>query len=238
MKLEALADKQPLEWDVFNRTYFESMLNSGSLGYVVPGDVLPIGGLPKYRDVVSRTNITSSGMMPMVGFALATTTRPLNDYLDWQILSKAYADAYRLIFARAMVDVLDRNFTSSKEISGTKTVSSQALVLEPIFVHIVVGLLAVVSVATAVLLYLSLSRKRYLHTDPSTLASIMPMVADDQSLLADFADLDCCTLEDVQNAIGQRRYKLEENGAGSRYVVVLQTRCVRSDQCQHSGHYP
>jgi hypothetical protein len=82
LKVEELADKQPLEWFALNTTWFESMMNSGSLGYLVPGDAMPINGLPKYWDVIARTNITRDNVLqPMVGLALGTATRPLEDTL-------------------------------------------------------------------------------------------------------------------------------------------------------------
>jgi hypothetical protein len=78
----------------------------------------------------------------------------------------------------------------------------------------VVGFLAVVSVATIALLVLSLTRRRNLRTDPSTIASIMAIVADNHPLLSDFADLDCCTMEDVQKILGDKRYKLVNDDSG------------------------
>jgi hypothetical protein len=198
-------------------------LNSGYLGVKVRGDVLPATNIPKYFETVAKTNLSlTTGIgglvQPMVGLALATGSRPLEDYLDWRALSQAYTDAYRLLFARAMVDVLAYNIPSSKEAMGRQDITSQAVVLEPLFVHVVVGLLSVVSAATIALLVLSMTRKKNLRTDPSTIASIMALVADNHSLLSDFSDLDCCTMEDMDKLLAQKRYKLVNDDAGTRYV--------------------
>lgn len=219
--IKPLADKQALEWNVFNTTNFESAMNSVTLGIEVRGDNLPGYYMPRYWDLVSGTNLSlTSGAgaitMPMVGLAVAAGPLPMEDYLDWERLSKAYADAYGLLFARAMVDVLGNNFTDSEEVSGKQQITTEAVVLEPVFVHIVVGFLAVVSLATAALLVLSLTRRRNLRTDPSTIASIMAMVADNHPLLSDFADLDCCTMEDVQISLGEKRYKLINDDLGMK----------------------
>ncbi|KAH7413801.1 hypothetical protein DE146DRAFT_7430 [Phaeosphaeria sp. MPI-PUGE-AT-0046c] len=208
-----IADRQSLEWNVFNTSNFESAMNSAANPVDVRVDGLPTRAMPKYWDLVAETDLSlTSGAgaptMPMVGLAVATGTYPLEDYLDWQALSKAYADAYRLLFARAMVEVLGNDMKKSKMVTGQQQRRSEAVVLEPVFVHVVVGLLGVVSTATIALLVLSLTRERNLRTDPSTIASIMSLVADNQSLLSDFADLDCCEVEDVQQIIGQKRYKL------------------------------
>jgi hypothetical protein len=219
----SLADRQPLEWNVFNTTNFEMILGSGRVN-VVRGDSLPGRGLPNYWDVVARTNLTRSpALMPMVGLAIGAGTHPMEEYLDWQVLSEAFADAYRLLFVRAMVDVLKDDNNSSKEAPGQQHVTSEAVLMEPVFVHIVVGFLSLVSIATIALLILTFIRRRNLRTDPSTIASIMAMVADDEPLLADFADLDCCTLEDLQLVLGQKRYKLSNDESGTRSVKTSDT---------------
>jgi hypothetical protein len=115
-----------------------------------------------------------------------------------------------------MVDILDRDYKTSKEVAGLKQNTTEAVVLEPAFVHIVVALLLVISIATIALLFLSFTRQRLLYTDPSTLASIMPFVADNQPLLSDFAELDCCTMGDVEGVVGQKRYQLIDDGSGAR----------------------
>jgi hypothetical protein len=220
LAVTALADRKPLEWDFFNTTNLEMIMNSGST-VKVRGDALPTMSLPDYRDEVARLNLTlAPSLMPMVGLAIGASTRPLVEYLDWQVLSKAYADAYRLLFVRAMVDVLNNGTEFLKEVSGQQHATSEAVVLEPVFVHIVVGFLGVVSVATIALLVLTFVRRRNLRTDPSTIASIMAMVADDEPLLSDFADLDCCSLEDVQMVLGQKRYKLSNDESGTRSVRI------------------
>jgi hypothetical protein len=221
LRWDALDSRKPLPWNAFNTTNFEALLNSGTLGVRVRGDVLPSGNVPSYLESIASTNLsmtasTAGIVQPMVGLALATPDRPMEEYLDWRVLSTAYVNAYQLLFARAMVDILDSDHPSTKEVVGYEQVISEAVVLEPVFVHIVVGLLAVVSLSAIALLLLSLVHRRNLRTDPSTIASIMALVADNQMLLADFADLDCCTEEDLRKVLAQKRYKLVSDEAGSK----------------------
>jgi hypothetical protein len=220
-EVKTLAEKRPLEWNTFNTTIFEAVMNAGSLDIVVRGDTIPTPYIPRYWDLVADTNLslTSGGgapLMPMVGLAVGAGSRPLGDYLDWQVLSEAYTEAYQILFARAMVEVLGNNFTSPKEVTGEQRLTAEAVVLEPVFVHIVVGMLGVVSLCTIALLVLSFVRRRNLRTDPSTIASVMAMVADNHPLLSDFADLDCCTMEDMQRLLGQKRYKLINDDSGMK----------------------
>jgi hypothetical protein len=220
---------------MFNKTNFEALLNVGTPAVELRGDILPTGNIPNYWESVAGTNMSLragfSGMIqPMLGLALATTGRPMSDYLDWRTMSAAYDDAYQLLFARAMAEVLStdshtsndtsngilRSKQSTSEFLGQRQVTSEAVVLEPVFVHIVVGFLSMVSLATIALLALSLIRKRNICTDPSTIASVMAIVSDNPMLLSDFADLDCCTEEDVQKVLAHKRYKLVNDNTGTR----------------------
>jgi hypothetical protein len=207
--------------NVFNTSTFEELLNAGSLGYEVRGDTLPAKSTPGYLESMAKTNLSlTSGAgaltQPMVGLSVSVGNHPLEAYLDWKILSKSYADAYRVTFARAMIDVLGDNFQSSNNTTGEAQVITEAVVLEAVFVYIVEGFLGVVSLATLALLYLTCSRTRKLRTDPSTIASVMAIVADNEPLLSDFSELDCCTVEDMQTAIGQKRFKLVYDGSNNR----------------------
>jgi hypothetical protein len=216
LKVEPLEDKEPLPWDTFNTTMFETLLNANSLGEEVRGDILPAKALPRYTEIIARARHgllslnTGAGSIvpPMVGLAIGAGVDPLESYLDWKGLSKAYAEAYRVLFARAMVDVLGSDFASSDVTQGQQQVTSEAVVLEPVFVYIVEGLLGLISIATIGLLVLSFLRKRYLRTNMGTIASVMSLVADNEPLLLEFADLDCCPVEDMQQMIGEKRYKL------------------------------
>ncbi|KAJ4377612.1 hypothetical protein N0V83_000439 [Neocucurbitaria cava] len=219
-KVDIVGEKEPLSKDLFNTPRLEELMASNSLGDEVRGDLLPSKSTPDYLDFIARTNLSlSSGpngagiVAAMVGLALAVSDRPLEDYLDWKVLSKSYADAYRLMFARAMRDVLDDNFRTTDEVTGQIVATTEAVVLEPVFVYIVESFLGVVSVATIALLYLSLTRKKHLRSNPSTIAAVMAMVAENQPLLSDVEGLDCCTMEEIKKHLGDKRYKLVDDGS-------------------------
>jgi len=105
-------------------------------------------------------------------------------------------------------------------------------VLEPVFTYIVEGLLGVVSLATIALLYLSLTRERNLRADPSTIASVMSLVADNQSLLSDLQNMDCCTTEEIEERLRLRRYKLVNDEFETGSVQLWSKKNVRKrDVC-------
>ncbi|KAF1928282.1 uncharacterized protein M421DRAFT_5341 [Didymella exigua CBS 183.55] len=219
LHIAALGDKKPLSKDLFNATNWEAQMTTGSSGFNVRGDNMPTASVPDYLEYVTGTNVsigsgpTGVGLVqPMVGLSLALNQLSLEDFLDWKILSKSYADAYRLMFSRTMVDILGDDFQSSEDMVGIQRYTTEAVVLEPVFTYVSEGLLGVISLATIMLLYLSVTRTRNLRTDPSTIASIMSLVADNEPLLVDFENLDCCTAPEVQKALGARRYRLVHDG--------------------------
>ncbi|KAF2626303.1 hypothetical protein BU25DRAFT_471860 [Macroventuria anomochaeta] len=219
LKVVPIGAKEPLKGGIFNQTSFEEQVGSGSSNYNVRGDTMPGSSMPDYLEKIAQTNVSfqtgSQGggvVQPMVGLALAVSNCLLEEYLDWKVLSKSYADAYRLLFARAMVDILGNGFETSDAIVGIHQYTIQAVILEPVFTYIVEGLLGAISIATSVLLYLSITRKRNLRSDPSTIASVMTLVADNDALLADFEELDCCTLNEVWEALAEKRFRLVDDG--------------------------
>ncbi|KAF1967336.1 hypothetical protein BU23DRAFT_483897, partial [Bimuria novae-zelandiae CBS 107.79] len=156
----------------FNTTWLETILNSGYSDNRIRVDELPNTKTPNFAEQVAETNLSFvNDRQPLVGFSTMIDRIPLEDFLDWRVLAHSYADSYRLLFARAMADVLDANFTTAAQVVGTRMLATDAVVLEPTFTLIVIGLLSVIVVATALLLCLSLRRKLNLRSDPSTIGT-------------------------------------------------------------------
>ncbi|ENI07948.1 hypothetical protein COCC4DRAFT_130249 [Bipolaris maydis ATCC 48331] len=226
-KVDPTGEKRPLQDGIFNTTLLEELMDSISIAQEVRGDLLPTKAMPEYFDPIARTNLSlSTGpngaglVQPMVGLALSVSNRPLEEYLDWKVLAKSYADGYRLLFARAMREVLNQDFRSVETVTGRVVDNTEAVVLEPVFVYIVEGFLGVLSLATIALLYLSMTRKKPLRSNPSTIAAIMSMVADNEPLLADIEGLDCCKAEEIEEHVGQKRYKLVDDGTSAGIVEL------------------
>ncbi|EUC44792.1 hypothetical protein COCMIDRAFT_97244 [Bipolaris oryzae ATCC 44560] len=226
-KVDPVGEKKPLQDGIFNTTLLEQLMNSISNAHEVRGDLLPTKAMPEYFDPIARTNLSlSTGpngaglVQPMVGLALSLSNRPLEEYLDWKVLAKSYADGYRLMFSRAMREVLNQDFRSVETVTGRVVDNTEAVVLEPVFVYIVEGFLGVVSLATIALLYLSVTRRKPLRSNPSTIAAIMSMVADNEPLLADIEGLDCCKSEEIEKHLGQKRYKLVDDGTSTGIVEL------------------
>ncbi|KAH7078120.1 hypothetical protein BKA63DRAFT_552243 [Paraphoma chrysanthemicola] len=225
LAVQLTGERQSLALDMFNVTMFETLLNAGSLEREVRADVLPAKATPKYNGAIVDTDLsllykTGTVVHPMVCLAALAGRQPLEAYLDWENLAKSYADAYKLTFARAILEVLGNKVTTSKQVSGQQRLITEAVVLEPIFVYVVEGLLAVVSISAIVLLYLSSKSRWNLARDPGTIASIMSLVADSPRLLSEFESLNCCTLDEMKDIVGNRRYKLIQDKGGTGIFAI------------------
>jgi hypothetical protein len=215
IKIEPLAPRLALEWYMFDKTWFETTIYVGTGGNNQhSAEILPGIGMPTFLDTVAESNLSISNggstmMVPMAALALGNGAGPLERYKDWRALAQAYNDGFQVLFARAMVDVLGTDIHKEFEkIPGQQQITTEAVLLEPVFVHIATGLLSVVSLATIVLLILSLVRKKKLRNDPSTIASVMALVAESHPLLSDLASLDCASTEDFESLIGPKRFRL------------------------------
>jgi len=212
----ALKPKQQLTGTKFNTTWLEQMMSVGETLTVARGDVIPGSTVPSWVEQLADTDLTDTGEnQPMVGMAavIAQRTESLQDYLDWHVLASSYQQAWRLIFARAMADVLGGDLTDSKQVAGERTVFTEAVTLSSEFTYIVEGLLGVVSIVAVLLLLITSSRPKVLRSNPSTIASLMSLVAENEPFLADFESLDCCALKDLQEPIEQARYRLIDDGS-------------------------
>ncbi|KAF2685296.1 hypothetical protein K458DRAFT_365622 [Lentithecium fluviatile CBS 122367] len=204
--------KQQLPANMFNTTWLEVMMNGGTSSIEVPGDAMPDTVVPSWRGQMLDIDLSYvSDTQPMASMAIIVGNRPLSDYLDWTALADSYQKAWRLLFARAMVDALDVDTPTFEPVIGSRSVISNAVVVEPIFTYIVEGLLGVVSILAMALFFISWTRTTVLHSNPKSLASIMSLVAENETLLADFAKLDCSTLGELQETVKHRTFKLNSD---------------------------
>jgi hypothetical protein len=156
-----LHPKRPLASDIFNKTVFERTVATGERQVKLRDDILPVKGLPRYLQQLYVSDLTPAMLFigelpPMLSMALMTSTHKVEELLDPKLLAEAYQNAYRLLFVRAMTDILKTDFTSSVTMTtGRQSSQEESVILEPIFVFIVVGLLAIVSVSMLALLYVT-----------------------------------------------------------------------------------
>jgi len=231
---EPYGAKTPLPQAMFNSSYFEWQLTSGTQQNSVRGDV-PSTVWPDPSGVLDPLSITqgpSAASNSLISLALGASQRPLEDYLEPEIMRKAWEDAYRLIFARSMADILSKDFDKSDRVSGQRTITTGAVVVVPAFAYLVEGLLSFVSICLAVLAYICCARERKLSSDPATMSAIMSMTTDNDALLASLKDLDSATEADICAAISENRYELLRNENGT---MIAQRKVVNTQASSPSN---
>ncbi|KAF2269432.1 hypothetical protein CC78DRAFT_574995 [Lojkania enalia] len=208
-----LAPKQPLAFEMFNASWFESALNVDSQKRLVRGQ-LPTKSMPDFlgRGLPNTLSLMNGAGIDRIrfvsGLAISATKHSLEDYLDPDVLGESFEVAYRILFACFMTDVLNQDFSSAQQNIGQRSVSSEAIILEYIFTLLVEILLGLASIGSLFLFYFLRSRRLNLSSDPNTVASIMALVANSHSLISVFKDFDCCITKDVEQILNHRRFKL------------------------------
>lgn len=212
IRITPLDSKRELTEDIFNITAFEKQLAYGDSLFPNRSDSFPARDAPMYlAQIADKELYMEASSSNLVGLVVTMGNGPLQDYLDWVTMGKAYANTHRLLFALAMTDVLADGANELKQTEGRKFVTIEAVVLEPVFTYVVEGFLAAVITSALFLLYLSQTRSAMIVSDPSTMASIMSLVANNEALLADFKDLDCCVEGELKAAVREKTYKLFED---------------------------
>ncbi|KAL5448658.1 hypothetical protein PMIN07_009279 [Paraphaeosphaeria minitans] len=220
-KIESIGRKRHVDNSIFNSTWMEQILNGRCTGTYLHGDGLLDTEIPNYMEKITDMNVSwESSPQPMLNLAIIFGQQTeLERYLDWRVLASSYEKAYRLLFLRAMIDVLRAREYSSHDTALGKIVSNtSAVVLEPVLTYIVVGFLGVLTILAAILFYQIVTTQTVLYQDPGTIASLMGLVANNDSLLADLEGLDCCTNEEIGKTIAERTYKLIDRENKTRYA--------------------
>lgn len=155
--------KRPLPTNLFNVSAFEQTLAAGARTLKYRKDDLPVNIMPRYIEKLSAIDVTAvqledslPELPPISAMALTSSNHSLEEFLDAAVLGQAYEAAYRLLFVRAMTEVLKSDFSSKTTgVIGEKLERLEAVILEPIFTHLVAGLLGLVSILMMTLLYMN-----------------------------------------------------------------------------------
>ncbi|KAF2003933.1 hypothetical protein P154DRAFT_572394 [Amniculicola lignicola CBS 123094] len=177
--------KLELDPHIFNTAHFEQAVsNVVDLETVVTGAKMPSW---KMFDLMKRLQNESLAAVDK-DFG---TVPPL---LPMPFASKGahFRTISTLGILHTMTEVLGGNFTTSTLVMGEVWRPLETFLLHPLFTHIVQVLLGIVSTLTLTLslLYARTQRGEELQFDPSTIASNMPLVADNESLLERLVSLD------------------------------------------------
>lgn len=202
-----IGDIQPLPTDIFNTSTFEASMNMGHERFRVRTD-FPTTDWPSQTAFLANSMLDLRQLSSMAPFAIGASQRPLEEYLDPLKLADSYQSAYRLLFARQLVDVLSQEGDPNAKSLGKWSYRTQAVILVPAFTYIVEALLSVSILFAIVIMYHSTTRVSKLKTDPATLAAVMSLAADDSALLGKFKPMDQANEKELEISVRNRRFRL------------------------------
>jgi hypothetical protein len=187
------APRTPMSSGLFNTTIFQDQISNARQQIGVRGP-LPSFEWPDQRPQLSKLPITVSDatkeMSNIFGLAVGTNPRNLADYMDPEVLTTSFGAAHRLLFARAMVDVLAVNYEESKALNGTKAYTIEAVRVLPRFAYAVEAILGFVVLMVITLMAVTWRDDLNLYTDPDSLSALMFLVKGQSGLLEQFSEHD------------------------------------------------
>ncbi len=207
----ALAPPSPLPQEMFNTSDFEWGMGSGRQKFAVRGDY-PVYGWPDHKSRVKDMNLNLNYLQDMAAFAIAAYQRPAEDYMNPELLQSSYQAAYRLLFSRRFVNVLGTEPDPATATQGERRFTTQAVVVVPTFAYLVEGLLGAVLLLASALLFMCWRRPSKLSSDPSSIASVMSLVADNANLLKELSPYDKHSNAELEQSLSGRRYRLADQG--------------------------
>lgn len=204
--------KTPLRPGLFNTSLHEWQMNSAAQQNGVRG-AIPSTDWPSQDEQLAELPLT----MPInyvksskvIGLAIGAYKRPLEEYLDPQVLTTLFQGYHRLLFARAMADVLSVDFEAADMIDGTRIYQTEAIRVVPGFAYAVEGLLGLITLLAVVLVMMTWNNKLTLQTDPDSVTALMTLVSGQEAILGQFSKHDQSTSQLLESETRHSTYVLE-----------------------------
>ncbi|KAL8891638.1 MAG: hypothetical protein Q9215_001406 [Flavoplaca cf. flavocitrina] len=179
-EISPLEPRIPLQDGIFNRTAFEYVIGTGAQAITSRADISETTNIIDQTSKVRKFGILGT-VTNMVGFALGLNPTDITNMYDTKILAANFEDAYKLLHALAMrqlmaLDVMETQShlgTINDRISAITIVRPLAVVLE-----ILSGL--VLTLILALMTY-SYTRPSQLCNNPASLSDVIAMAPDDNS---------------------------------------------------------
>jgi len=168
----------------------------------------------------------------MAGMATVLGSRPMVDYLDPKIPEESYLMAFRLNFTRAISDYIVATFSSTTSMTDKLTITSEVIVVEPVFTYAeaFLGLISISSLAILSLLCKSLFdlfRGKLLY-DPGSIAGNMSLVSNDDILMAKIKHLSHSGTGRLEENLAAVRFRIEYDELHTGYVYQNSIAAVAS----------
>jgi hypothetical protein len=220
LDFQAKGEKQPLPADMFNISAFEWAMSSGVEEVPMRG-FYPIAGFPDQKSQLLDTPLNLAFLPRAAPFAIATSQHAIEAYMDPNILQSGYQSAYRLLFARQLVDILGSRENGTL-VRGERTLTTEAVVVVPLFAYAATVVLALVLVLALGSLAQIPRRKNKMDRDPATIGILMELIEGHQMTSDLFTNFDKSNDKELYQGLAQARFHLQyavsSNGRSNAYL--------------------
>ena len=231
LEVANIGPKSPLPAELFNTSTFEAQISNAKQQHLVRG-VLPTTNWPDQRPQLSKLPITISSyseMSNIFGLAVGAYPRDFDDYMDPETLASSLQAAHRLLFVRAMVDVLAADYDDSNTMNGTRVYQTEAVRVVQRFAYAVEALLGIVTLMAFVLLAVTWFDVVNLRTDPDSLSALMLLVKGQPGILEHFSQHDQSSWALLQSATSRSTFALERPLDGYGGTLKLEKSSLEAD---------
>lgn len=210
--------KLPLPDDLFNASSFEWAMSSGQEQEPVRGPY-PVTGFPEQKTHLQDFPLNLAYLPKMASIAIGANPLPAEEYLNADQLAQSYRKAYRMLFARRMVDILNQELNMSKVNGGSMPAVSyetQAVVVVPEFIYAATVILAVVAVLGFTLLFHLWMRPNKLNAEPGSIRALMSLTKGSAETVVTLSGLDRSSAKELRTAVADIRFALAGADSSSR----------------------
>lgn len=211
-EVEPLSPRETLSVDEFNSTAFEYLLANG----IDPNPIMrdyPFNNVIEQHGKVGDLIPAVLDVSNAVGLALAGQNRSLDAYSDPELLQQIYSDVHQFMFSVAVSRLLQNETLSNH--TASSTYSRHGILVSRVFSAVVEGLLALVAVFTAVLLFLCRKSRTNLNSNPSSIGRLVDVFRSSPDLVDSFHSMGAANGEHLVNAFRHEYFQLRPNDTGS-----------------------
>ncbi|KJX99536.1 hypothetical protein TI39_contig354g00082 [Zymoseptoria brevis] len=206
---QEVGEKQPLPTDMFNISSFEWAMSSGVEEVPIRG-FYPTASFPDQKSQLIDTPLNLAYLPRAAPFAIATSQHPIEAYMDPEILQSAYQSAYRLLFARQLVDILGSK-DNGTQVRGERMITTEAVVVVPIFAYAATAVLFLVLILATGIFTQTPRRCNKMDRDPATIGIAMELVAGHQPTSETFTNFDKCNEKDLSEGLAHTMFHLQDS---------------------------
>lgn len=185
--------KAALSPSLFNTSIFEDQISNSVQHNRIRG-ALPDSMWPDQGPQLSKLPLTTSGsfqeMTNIFGLAVGAYPQDFDDYMDPEVLATAAQAAHRLLFARAMVDVLANGYNETETTQGLKIYNTEAVRIVVRFAYAVEAVLGIIVLMVVALMGVTWFDAINLRADPDSLSALMCLVKGQPGILEQFSQHD------------------------------------------------